>query len=116
MEISIETDIPIARGLGSSASLVICLTGGLLYSFNEKYSLNFSKGEIEETINSLGYQLEELFHGNPSGIDHMTSLKGNCVLFQKNKAMTLLPADFLDLFDLYLIDSGVPKNTKKAVK
>ena len=115
MVISISTELPIARGLGSSASLVISLTGGLLHFLNTHYALNLSHEAIEDKINALGFHLESLFHGNPSGIDHITSLKGNCVVFQKSQEIDLLPGEFLALFDLYLIDSGIPKNTKKAV-
>ncbi|TFF88687.1 MAG: mevalonate kinase [Promethearchaeota archaeon] len=77
LRIQIFSDIFPNAGLGSSASTSI----SLLSALNEFYSLNLKKKRLVE----LGFEMERITHGNPSGIDHTTCLFGNVISFQKGK-------------------------------
>ena len=99
VDISIESDIPIGAGLGSSAALSVCLSAGLLTiqdsttkscnkciqnSTNQHRSLgNFVEIEISKQhakeICDIAYISEQILHGRPSGIDNAVSTYGGLV-------------------------------------
>ena len=101
LDISIESDIPIGAGLGSSAALSVCLSAGLLtiqdlketcVSCNEHSSrsnkLNKSEGigcEKLKLICDFAYLSEKILHGRPSGIDNTASTYGGLIQFQNFK-------------------------------
>ena len=71
----IESEIPIGRGLGSSAAL----SAAAVAAFLEFYSgREFNK----EVINSLAFKIEKHFHQNPSGVDNSASCFGGLILYQ----------------------------------
>ena len=102
----IESEIPIGRGLGSSAAL----SAAAVAAFLEFYSgREFNK----EVINSLAFKIEKHFHQNPSGVDNSASCFGGLILYQKKISLTNLDHKIPKSFEekLFLIDSGKPKET-----
>ena len=101
LNISIESDIPIGAGLGSSAALSVCLSAGLLTIQDLKEScisckehssssinLNQSNGvgcEKLKLICDFAYLSEKILHGRPSGIDNTASTYGGLIQFQNFK-------------------------------
>lgn len=107
---SIESSIPIGRGLGSSAAYCSCIAAGLLEIFTER---EWSK----EDVNICAYQMEKYFHKNSSGVDTSTSIMGGLIYYRKEfeflKTISSLsikiPKQFID--SLLLIDTGKPVET-----
>src|SRR3989344_470301 len=107
---SIDSDIPLRRGLGSSAALSIAASAALLDFYTGR---EFNK----EAINNVGYQSEKYFHINASGVDPTTSCFGGLIYYRKEfeflKNISSLnfkiPKKIED--NLYLIDSGKSNET-----
>ncbi|MFA6080812.1 MAG: hypothetical protein WC741_00195 [Patescibacteria group bacterium] len=103
-DFKIESEIPVGRGLGSSAALSAAAVASFLEFYSEQ---KFKK----ETINNLAFQVEKHFHQNPSGVDNSAVCFGGLILYQKKIRSTNLnykiPKEFEE--KLFLIDSGQPK-------
>jgi len=76
LEFVAESAIPAGRGLGSSAALSVAMIRGIKQYFGEPVS------KQEET--KLAFELERLFHGSPSGIDHTVISHGGLISFQRS--------------------------------
>lgn len=70
VSISLQSDLPVSMGLGSSGALAVAVARALGAKDVEKVAL----------------AMEKEFHGTPSGVDHTTSARGTMVLFQQGKA------------------------------
>ncbi len=110
------SDIPIGRGMGSSAAFCVATVAALLHFYTGK---QYDK----QVINSLAYQSEKYFHGMPSGVDVSASCFGGLIFYRKEfeflKHISSLnfkiPKKIQD--NLYLIDSGKPsESTAEMVK
>ncbi|MHA1894904.1 MAG: mevalonate kinase, partial [Candidatus Helarchaeota archaeon] len=104
-DVQLYSDIPIAAGLGSSASLNVSLVNGI----NHFFQLNLSK----EKISSFAYIGEKVVHGTPSGIDNTIATYGG-LLYYENKKFT----HFEKKGQLTLIVSNtkIQRNTGELVK
>lgn len=107
---SIQNDIPIGRGMGSSAALAVVASAALLHLY--------TGGEYaREIVNKIAYSSEKDFHGNPSGVDNSTSCYGGLIYYRKEfeflkniSALNFkLPATIEQ--NLFLIDTGKPKES-----
>jgi len=107
---SIESAIPIGRGLGSSAAYCAVISAGLLELFTgDEWS--------KEEINICAYQMEKYFHKNSSGVDTSTSIMGGLIYYRKefeflktiSSLPVKLPKHFID--SLVLIDTDKPVET-----
>ena len=103
INLRIRSEIPIGAGLGSSGAFSVCLVG-CFYLLNNQI-LN------RDDINQLAYQVECLFHGTPSGIDNTISTCGQSLVYTRQLTKHI---DF-HLSNLAIIDTGIPKSTKKMV-
>ncbi len=115
-KVKIDSQIPIGRGLGSSASFSVASVASLLEFLTGK---NFSK----EVTNNLAYKVEKHFHGRPSGIDNSASCFGGLIFYRRE-------FEFLKLISrlnfkipknieerLYLVDTGKPvESTREMVE
>ncbi|KKP60191.1 MAG: Mevalonate kinase [Candidatus Roizmanbacteria bacterium GW2011_GWC2_34_23] len=105
----IESEIPIGRGLGSSAALSVAVVAAFLEFYTGR---KFDK----KTINELAYKIEKHFHKNPSGVDNIAACFGGLISFQINIKKNLdfkVPKNIEE--KLFLIDSGKPKETTKEM-
>lgn len=103
--IEIDSDIPISAGMGSSAAIASSIVEAI-YDFLD-LELN-QKTRFEWTQFS-----ERIAHGNPSGIDALTTTYDHALFFQKGHD----PVKFNIQLDGYLVvgESGEKGNTKEAV-
>lgn len=105
--ISIQSDIPIGRGLGSSGALSVATAASLMEFFT---GVQYSP----EEINNCAYQIEKLFHKNASGVDPTTSCFGGLIFYRKefeflktfSSLHVKIPKNIAE--NLLLIDSGHP--------
>jgi len=102
--------VPVAAGMGSSASFGVSLLGVLLKS---RFP-NEDESELISLLQEWSYASEMLCHGKPSGIDNTVALRGGTVDFKtKNdwKMISEAPS-----FPLLVINLNVPKKTKEIIQ
>ncbi len=73
----IESEIPVAVGLGSSSAISVATVAAVGQLFEADLS--------SEEIFALSLDAERFVHGNPSGIDQRLSTFGGILLYQKGK-------------------------------
>ncbi|MGP6139374.1 MULTISPECIES: mevalonate kinase [unclassified Jeotgalibaca] len=105
LAISISSSIPPERGMGSSAAVSVAVTRAI-YNY-------FDKDLTHETLLKLVDVSEKVAHGNPSGLDAVTTSGEHPVFYRKGQPFT----EFELQLDGYLIvgDTGVTGQTKAAV-
>lgn len=74
----VEGRIPAGAGMGSSAALSVAMLRGVRRFLGEQVP--------ESQIISEAFELERVFHGNPSGVDHSVIAHGGVLCFQKGTA------------------------------
>lgn len=105
--LSIESTIPIGAGLGASAALCVGITKWI-----------FHLGKIsEDQIYPFARDLENLFHGESSGVDIAVSLYGQGLKFYRNGEITPLNQKWKPIFKLsYSGQVGVTSECIDQVK
>ncbi|KAI5305224.1 hypothetical protein KEM56_004971 [Ascosphaera pollenicola] len=120
---TLRSTIPIGAGLGSSASISVCLSAALLLQIrilagpHQDQPLEEAETQIER-INRWAFVSEMCIHGNPSGVDNTVSSGGKAVMFRRgdySKPPVVTPIrDFPEL-PLLLINSRQPRSTATEV-
>jgi mevalonate kinase len=120
---ALRSTIPIGQGLGSSASVSVCIATALLLQCRALAGPHMDQQSKEaeeqlERINRWAFVGELVIHGNPSGVDNTVATNGHAVLFQrkdysKPPSVTIL-RDFPEL-PLLLVDTRQPKSTAAEV-
>ncbi|HCH66213.1 MAG: mevalonate kinase [Deltaproteobacteria bacterium] len=105
--VDISTDIPIGRGMGSSASLALAAVRAWLALSSRKASF--------DAVNNQVFAIEQVFHGTPSGVDHGVMMRGGVVRFEKTSAGPRLQAVPTPTLPLVVFDSGVAGCTRTLV-
>jgi mevalonate kinase len=78
LELVLDSNIPVGTGLGSSAAMSVALVRGVHRFFGEE--------RPDSAIAEMALELEKVFHGNPSGVDHTVISHGGLIAFQKTDA------------------------------
>lgn len=106
LHISIDSAIPIGRGLGSSAAIAVAIVRSLFNFYEQEL--------VQDILFSLVDIAETYAHGKPSGID-MTAVSNQCpIWFQKGKETINL----INKGNLYIVvaDTGRIGDTRRAVE
>jgi len=105
IKITISSQIPVARGLGSSAALAVAMVGGLFKYFKKPWQRNL--------INQIAFEIEKKQHGNPSGGDNSIVCFGGVLRFQKRVGKFIIKPlrTKLNLSRFVLLDSGRAEET-----
>jgi mevalonate kinase len=106
--VEIESNIPIGKGMGSSASMSIALVQAL--ADIEGQRLTFSE------LHERGFRLERVFHGTPSGIDHAVSALGGLLCYQRTSEGPRMRQLHTSLPPVVVLDSGSAGNTAEQVE
>lgn len=98
-QIEFNSDIWQARGLGSSAALIVSLLAGL-----------FKHYALEDLVHlfELSRLIESRQHGQSSGLDPATLIQGGFIRFQADQYQTLTTANQQAI---WLIDTGLPQSS-----
>ncbi len=83
IELTVQSHLPRAMGLGSSASLAVAVIRALDHAF--------SLGLDDEAVNALAFQCETLAHGTPSGVDNTLATYAEPLLFQNRGELETRP-------------------------
>ncbi|CAL8074727.1 unnamed protein product [Orchesella dallaii] len=108
LSLTVETELPVGAGLGSSASFAVALAGGLLTAAGRTKSDNIDN----DMINRWAFVSEKFVHGNPSGIDNTVATLGGAIMYQKGQP--LVPLKCSDVRVL-LVSTETPRSTKELV-
>lgn len=104
MDIAIESDLPVGSGFGSSAAIAVGVSAALLQAL----------GELEQSyqlLRAISLDVERRQHGDPSGVDNITVLRGGLLWAQrKNGRLRIEPISSESplLTQLRVFQSGVP--------
>jgi mevalonate kinase len=76
VKVTLEAQLPVSMGLGSSAALSVACARVLLQAAG-------AATPRPADVARVAWDMEQEFHGTPSGVDHTTSALGELVLFRK---------------------------------
>lgn len=106
-EASVHSDLPIGRGMGSSAAIAVGLVRARAQAAGESVDL--------DTIWERAFAAERAFHGTPSGLDQAVACRGGLLRYLKGP-----PAQFIQLecpdWPIVVLDSGVAGDTRELVE
>lgn len=75
VRVTLESDLPISMGLGSSAALSVAVSRLLLRAAGRK--------DDAKSVSQVALQMEQRFHGTPSGVDHACSVSGGIISYRR---------------------------------
>lgn len=78
---TVTSDTPIGGGLGSSASLCVCLAAGMLY--HSSLAGKSGASVALDSVSQWAGTAEQVFHRNASGIDTAVSTYGGTLMLKK---------------------------------
>ncbi|MDI6690953.1 MAG: mevalonate kinase [Candidatus Bathyarchaeota archaeon] len=105
LNIEINSTVPVAAGLGSSAAVVAAVTTAVSTLLN----VNISREEVFR----ITYEAEKIMHGTPSGIDPAIATFGGALLFQMDTGFKPLEVK-MDI-PLVIGDTGIERSTRVQV-
>ncbi|MDH6363946.1 mevalonate kinase [Enterococcus sp. PF1-24] len=105
LQITIESNIPAERGMGSSAAVAVAITR----AYFDYQETALSEKDLLAFVNLS----EKVAHGNPSGIDAAATSGPNPLYFIRGEELATFPMNI----DAYLIvaDTGIKGQTRQAV-
>lgn len=103
--VKISSDIPAGSGLGSSAAVAVATSAAAL-KFN---GLEATDSKIQE-LAMIG---EKQVHGNPSGIDVESSMRGGLILFSRASGAKSVPLD--KALNFLIVYSGKTRKTSALI-
>ncbi|KAJ9668879.1 Mevalonate kinase [Coniosporium apollinis] len=120
---TLRSTIPIGAGLGSSASIAVCLSAALLLQIRALSGPHPDQPSQEcelqiERINRWAFVGELCIHGNPSGVDNTVSSGGKAVLFKRTdykKPPSVRPLHDFPELPLLLINTRQSRSTSVEV-
>ncbi len=105
LKITIESTIPIARGLGSGAAVSTAMIRALAGYFARRLT--------PQEISELVYEVEKLYHGTPSGIDNTVIAYQRPVYFMRGRELEAFHVERPLLF--VIGDTGAQSPTRMVV-
>ncbi|KAK5461017.1 Mevalonate kinase [Exophiala xenobiotica] len=120
---TLRSTLPIGAGLGSSASICVCISAALLKQIHVLSGPHHDQPEEEvdvqlERINKWAFVGELCIHGNPSGVDNTVATRGRAVLFRRvdySKPPTATPLKDFPELPLLLVNTKQPRSTLTEV-
>lgn len=120
---TLRSTIPMGAGLGSSASISVCISAALLLQIRALSGPHQDQPPQEcelqiERINRWAFVGEMCIHGNPSGVDNTVSSGGKAVLFQRrdyNKPPRVIPLHSFPELPLLLVNTRQSRSTATEV-
>jgi len=120
---TLRSTIPIGAGLGSSASISVCLSTAMLLQIRALSGPHQDQPSQEcelniERINRWSFVGEMCIHGNPSGVDNTVSSGGKALLFQRRegKPPLVVPIHSFPELPLLLVNTRQSRSTATEVK
>ena len=105
LQVSVECEIPVAAGLGSSASTNVAIISAVARS----RGIELSKKKIFE----LAFVPENFLHGKPSGVDQATCIYGDMILFNRPSSVKTVRVEKEPV--ILVCDTGIHHATRTLV-
>ncbi len=105
LELWIESDIPVASGLGSGAAVSTAIVRALAAHFGQPFS--------PSKISALVYETEKMYHGTPSGIDNTVIALERAIRFTRQHGAQ--PVHLARPFTIAIANTGIASPTKITV-
>ncbi|MDO1605442.1 mevalonate kinase [Lactobacillus sp. YT155] len=102
----IESEVPIERGLGSSAAT----SAAIIRCFYQFFQKRLTHEELIQEINIS----EKIIHGQPSGVDAVSVVANSPLQFEKNQMPKNIDMNITGYF--VIADTGIQGKTGEAVK
>lgn len=143
MTLFIMSEGPLGAGLGSSAAISVCVSALFIYyshnialnnneqqdkwellhhpllieflGTNKLQSCSALDDKMLQMINEWAFAADSIVHGTPSGIDNTICTYGGTLLFKEGQMTRLKPFSEEIGLKILIIDSQIPKSTKKMV-
>ncbi|KAF1971364.1 mevalonate kinase [Bimuria novae-zelandiae CBS 107.79] len=120
---TLRSTIPLRAGLGSSASISVCISAALLLQIRALSGPHQDQPPQEselqiERINRWAFVGEMCIHGNPSGIDNTVAAGGKAVLYQRQgqgKPSRIVPLHSFPELPLLLVNTRQSRSTAVEV-
>lgn len=112
VRIAVRSELPVGSGFGSSASVAVAVIAALTASLAAETTPE------ADTIARLAMEVEKRQHGEPSGIDHTTVMRGGFLLLRREDGVlrvTELSRPSWLSAGLTVFDSGAPLETTGEV-
>lgn len=106
LSLDIYSEIPIASGMGSGASI----STAIIKALDNYFQTNLNIDQIYHQV----FEIEKIYHGNPSGIDPKVIVYQSPFYFIKNVEMQKI--DIKTNFEIVIIDSHLRSTTKEVVE
>ncbi len=103
----IDSGIPMAAGMGSSAATAVSFTHALLSFIDNNPS--------KELVNKIAFEAEKIVHVKPSGVDNTIAVYGGLIYYKKGEIKPL-NIEWPKEYSLIVVDTGVKRNTGLVVK
>ena len=105
--IQVDTQIPPAMGLGSSAAFAVAL----IRAFADLQGVEVDDADV----NGLAFDCEKLAHGTPSGIDNTLATYAQAVLYRRNAEPSTTPIKLDEAPPIVVASSGKRGVTRDQV-
>ena len=122
-DVTIDSDMSIGAGVGSSASYGVCLAAGFFIlsqiinkKFTDQQFKEFSfdgNDNVLEKISQWAFDSEVIMHEKPSGIDNTICTYGQLIKFSRGQAPESIK--MTGKIDILLVDTGVSRSTSHVV-
>ncbi|KAF5135049.1 Mevalonate kinase [Metarhizium anisopliae] len=120
---TLRSTIPIGAGLGSSASICVCLSTALLLQIRTLAGPHpdqpAEEAQIQiERISRWAFVGELCIHGDPSGVDNAVSAGGKAVIYQRKRSgpPSVTPLNKFPKLPLLLVNTQQPRSTATQVE
>lgn len=105
VDVSVDCEIPVAAGLGSSASTTVAIISGVARS----QGIELERKEIFR----IAFVSENFLHGNPSGVDQAACIYGGIVQFTRPSNVKPVQLEKSPL--MLVCDTGIHHSTRRLV-
>jgi mevalonate kinase len=110
VRVEVSTELPAAAGLGCSAALAVAIVRALDAVLGRSVASN------QDTI-ARAMAWEQIFHGNPSGIDATAAARGGCLWYQKGpNGASIQEVRLAGAVTLAIGHSGTASSTRAMVE
>jgi mevalonate kinase len=108
MRVSVESEIPVGAGLGSSAAF----SAAFSLAYATLNGLKLGKGEVLRASSVA----ERIAHGNPSGIDTTIAVYGGSILYRRGSPPEPVNIKLPGQTVLLVANTGVGRSTREVVE